>query len=1489
MAANTILIALQVNMRGATKVDELNRSLLTLRKTVAGLAKGLGGSNSAITSATNAIKNTTKAYDQSARAAQQNAKVAQQAARQREAAERNIAKVTANTNRVMAAQFRQLQEQRRKEHEATARIIARTDQNMARQFAVLQRQQAQAQAKAVNQKLKEQQAHQRGIIALQRQQNQQLQRAGELLDHYSMEMKTIGGRMRAVQPFFDAIFRAGYRMQEVGRDMMQIGERGIGLIKDLANEFGQFEFMINRAAGAMGMTNIAGEEGAAIYERFKTRILETSRELRLFAATDVAKAAYFWASATGQQVDSLTDLEAVLKSVTPLMKIAAMTQTDYETAIKGVYSISIQYGLKMTDIQRITEKLHQVTQRTAAEFPDLINSFKMVGPVAAANSVTFEDVANVLGRLADAGIRGTMAGRGLRQFFIQTVRPSAIAKKALDDLWASTPAFMGKTFDEMIFPGGKFGGMDQYIHLLAKALKDATEAQRNFYLARITTANELPIVTALVAKEIGVMKGYTEGWDKSKEATADAAASFQKSWDLLANSWLGVVGAFERGIESIRIVIGGRIANVLKPIIEQFTAFFEVIIDWVENPRNGDVIDFFIKAAAAISVFLAAGGGLMLMAGSLTNLGAAIAVVAHVFGPLILKFTGFGAAVGIVAGALIKNFDYIKEAAQDVIANLQEAFGGKGRGIDAISESLQFFARVIAPVFDIIIQRSADAVVALSELIKLLMQFGPTAFIIEKLAAGVAVLFGLRMIKSILGFGGALGVVTKAFAGLAVASRGAAISGVGQQLIGGGAAISKTTRAVEGLKGAFGRLKGVVSGNWIMLIGIAFLTVYETVPEVQQVVDSLFDSIIDNAPAAKAELDELLASFSQGPAVESMLKGTPVFAELQRQTEVALARYKDTQKQFNAPWDLLGAQQAFERAERAQTGYIKNFVDSVQRTVDGYTAGGFTVTLDQFYAKLFDVQRTTGASPEKALQITRQYFAAQNKIVADATAEAQVLLDKFNSGTGAGETPTGWMAGKKYENYLLAQMVGMKDRVTPQMAELIEMALTEAGTTGAELGVDGAIEGFEGEAPKLWKGIGESIISGAKELTNLKDRIKEAIKTAISPRAQTAALTEAIVSWTTKGFKNAKGRFIPEAVAVAQGAVQDWTSQMTFYSETMPAPKFEKMAQKAIDKLIADFGPIWGQLPPGLRTEIDAAMASVYALLPEKTVPQDVLDRLHGKGEAAGEEVPAGVRDGVNNGLPAAQTTTSNAISAIERTVKFGKTPYNEGASIPTDVKSGINSTKGQATKAATDTKNKINKNLDPGSTPHNQGKKVPTNFAKGMNRMRGNVVTAASNLAAATKGAGKYAKSAWNWGNSLATNLWRGMLNQIQNVQNTARRLAGVIAGPLEHSVPKEGPLSTDDEWGGHLVQNIIDGMHKSLPALKRESLEVARTLQVMQTEAAQSGVTFENNTRRTIKVQIEVTSPDGSVDRVKASQLQQSLATSDLILAIEHMSTVG
>ena len=70
---------------------------------------------------------------------------------------------------------------------------------------------------------------------------------------------------------------------------------------------------------------------------------------------------------------------------------------------------------------------------------------------------------------------------------------------------------------------------------------------------------------------------------------------------------------------------------------------------------------------------------------------------------------------------------------------------------------------------------------------------------------------------------------------------------------------------------------------------------------------------------------------------------------------------------------------------------------------------------------------------------------------------------------------------------------------------------------------------------------------------------------------------------------------------------------------------------------------------------------------------------------------------------------------------------------------------------------------------------------------------------------------SMYSYGSHMGGNLASGLMSQYSAVSSAAYSLASAAAAPLQHTVPKEGPLMHDDEWGYHMMDNFIAGIEGS------------------------------------------------------------------------------
>jgi TP901 family phage tail tape measure protein len=654
-------------------------------------------------------------------------------------------------------------------------------------------------------------------------------------EYHVQRMKTdMAYRLDQTEKRLDAFFRAAFRLQMVGQSLRMMGRNIINAFSGIMTTFGDFQFMLNRAGAAL---SIFGEEGSVGISKLQTSVIDLAQSVKLIPTKDVAQALYFWASATGQVIKSDEDLARNMKALEPIMQAATMTNTDYETTIKGVYSIITQfYHGDISYAADITTRLYEATQATALEFQDLINSFKMIGPIAAANNVSFEEMVSLFGQLGDLGIRGTMAGRALRQLLIKVSKPTPEATTALNNAFGGAEQNKAATFQD-----GKFVGIRQYIKNLAEATKDWESSRRNSLIATITTANELPAVIALVTSQIRVIKGLNTETTKYVTTQEQANETFRKSWKQLGSTWNAVVGSVQRAWEGLQIQIGSSLAEVLSPLMEQLGGIVKSLREWARvNPQ---VVKFIGQLAAMAAVLTTVAGIAFTIVGSVLAFGTAVTLVWKVVQPVIGKVLGF---IGIIGGlfiALIKNIDYVSDQFNRAFKIISNSFEQNREAANDFGEVFADVGRIVSDIFGIIIRMLADLTVHFAHAIDLLMTLNKVIPILDAIKTAIIAIVAYKTISSlysmIAGFTGltrALAIArTEAGVGLPIMQQ------ISNKITGIGAATKKAITGIGLLGWAFVAVSLGIAANETNFLGFG----------------DFIDSITDKFRDLKKELKEV--------------------------------------------------------------------------------------------------------------------------------------------------------------------------------------------------------------------------------------------------------------------------------------------------------------------------------------------------------------------------------------------------------------------------------------------------------------------------------------------------------------------------------------------------------------------------------------------------------------------------------------------------------
>lgn len=219
---------------------------------------------------------------------------------------------------------------------------------------------------------------------------------------------------------FGTAMNANFRAITLGATAVGAGLTA-GFLKDASELFIEFNDTLVRTQAVMNTT--AGE--AMVLEKTIRDIGANTR----FTATQAAQAAEVLAIA-GVSFNEMVDDEVIDK----LVKFAIAGGVDIQTATTiGVASVKA-FRMEIGDLDKATDVLVQTFTSANVDIVTLGEAMKFVAPVAAAAGVGIEETAAAIGALGNAGLRGTVAGTGLRMAINKLLKPTFDARKVINDL-----------------------------------------------------------------------------------------------------------------------------------------------------------------------------------------------------------------------------------------------------------------------------------------------------------------------------------------------------------------------------------------------------------------------------------------------------------------------------------------------------------------------------------------------------------------------------------------------------------------------------------------------------------------------------------------------------------------------------------------------------------------------------------------------------------------------------------------------------------------------------------------------------------------------------------------------------------------------------------------------------------------------------------------------------------------------------------------------
>lgn len=307
-----------------------------------------------------------------------------------------------------------------------------------------------------------------------------------------------------------------------------------------------FDASMSQVAATMGYSveqlNTEGSEAANTFKQLRDFAQDMGAKTA-FSASQAADALNYMALAGYDAKTSMTMLPNVLNlAAAGGMELAAASDmiTDSQSAL----------GLSLDETAALVDKMAKASSKSNTSVSQLGSAILTVGGTAKAMKGGTTELAQVLGIIADNGVKGAEGGTALRNIILSLTAPTDKAAKTLKSLGVSA-----------LDSSGNMRSMKDIFADLNKGLGDMTEGQKTAVLSEIFNKVDLKSVNALMATNVS-------RWDELAGAIDDASGAAEAMANTQLDNLAGDITIFQSALEGVKIAVSDEITPALREFVQ---------------------------------------------------------------------------------------------------------------------------------------------------------------------------------------------------------------------------------------------------------------------------------------------------------------------------------------------------------------------------------------------------------------------------------------------------------------------------------------------------------------------------------------------------------------------------------------------------------------------------------------------------------------------------------------------------------------------------------------------------------------------------------------------------------------------------------------------------------------------------------------------------------------------------------------------------------
>ena len=436
----------------------------------------------------------------------------------------------------------------------------------------------------------------------------------------------------------------GTTMTKIGDGMTKAGKKLAPVTAGLtALGTASVKTMASFEDGMLKVQSLSGATGAEF-----EKLTETAKKFgatTAWTASDVADAMGYMALAG-------FDTNEILASTSGMLSLASASGEDLATVTDILTDSMTAFGDSASDAERYADVLATTQAKSNTTVGLLGEAFKYVAPLAGSYGYKLEDVSTALGQMANAGVKGSMAGTALSSIITRLGTNTDGCRTAIEEM------------------GVAFYNEDGTARNLSEVLKDLCDVT-----ADLDTEEKASLSKQLAGQEAmkGLLAILNQGSDAYEELENKIKNCNGTASDMAENMESGMGGSLrslQSALEGASIVLGEKLAPYVKSVADKIRE----LCDRFQNlsPATQDIIVKVGLLVAGLAPVLIIGGKMI------SGVGAIITGISKMTGVIkagISIFNGLGTVLGaltspigiiiVLIGALVAGFIYLWNTSDD--------------------------------------------------------------------------------------------------------------------------------------------------------------------------------------------------------------------------------------------------------------------------------------------------------------------------------------------------------------------------------------------------------------------------------------------------------------------------------------------------------------------------------------------------------------------------------------------------------------------------------------------------------------------------------------------------------------------------------------------------------------------------------------------------------------------------------------------------------